>query len=243
MSLAQAPLFPSTASSSASSSSAEAVTTSFCELLAIDDAVASRDDVLEFDGEFTPFVTVTVPPPALTRSSTYGYEGDVSSYRGASTSGYSFQQQPTTLVMITKPSFYKQASPTGIDAYSPMATNEYAQLAELWSATSSHSAPVATARASFDSISDVSRLHEPNDALLDLFMVSPKPAVMASSSSMAPMPKLARSVSAPTVKSASLSSKSKMAKTKSSSKNKKCTYAARRVRRTVLPCLTRWMTK
>lgn len=221
MSLASAPLFPSTA----------AAVTTFCELLAIDDAVTSCEDVLAFDGNFTPFVTATVPPPVLSRSSSYGYEGDVSSYRGPSASGYSHMQQPTTPMMTTKPGFYKQASPTGIDAYSPMATNEYAQLAALWSATSSaSSAPAPTSRASLDSISDVSHLHEPNDALLDLFMASPKPATP---SSMASMPRLTRSVSAPIAKSSPrspLHSDSKLPKTKSSSKNKKCTYAARRVR-------------
>lgn len=226
MSLVSAPLFPSTATAA----------TTFCELLAIDDAVATCEDVLAFDGDFTPFVAVTVPPPALNRSSSYGYEGDVSSYRGPSASGYSYMQQPTTPMMTTKPGSYKQASPTGIDAYSPMATNEYAQLAVLWSATSSaSSAPVPTSRASLDSISDISHLHEPSDALLDLFMASPKPAM---SSSMAPLPKLTRSVSAPVAKSSPrspLRSDSKLSKNKSSSKNKKCTYAARRVRSSAIP--------
>lgn len=220
MSLAFAPLFPPTTS------------TSFCELLAIE----SCDDVLVFDGEFTPFVTVPAPSPMLSRSSSYGCEGDVSSYRTNSFSGYNYQQLTPT--MPTKPNFCKQTSPTGIDSNVPMAMNEYAQLAELWSATSSSSssaAPIPTSRTSFDSISDTSRAAESNDALLDLFIQTARPSAMAS------MPKLTRSVSAPVAGAFTRSPNSPgtkpAAKTKSSSKTKKCTYAARRVRLMLTLCI------
>lgn len=234
MSLAPAPLL-STATTTTPTSS---YTTSSN---ASDSALAPH--ALAFHSDFSPFVVLTAPP-TLGRSASCGYDERPTS-TGYTTAYHQQPQQCTAPPKLSR----SQTTPTSIDSYFPpsvAAANEYAQLTELWSA------------------SRESLVLEPHDALLDLFIPAAAEAAVADitptvsyvayhayPTTAFAIPQIARSssdsstcstwsnVSAASSNGSSAGTSTQTTKIKTGSKNKKCTYAARRVRLDLVLCFSR----